>query len=165
MFENVDGRTDDGRRTTDAGVTAILIAHLRAFGSGELKKHIDPYNEKKYTIFLQCINFVCKPVYEILVLIAQEGKAQSSLHIHTVAVAFPAHIQNVGTLMKVQVKSLVTSLTIAVYARLTLYVLMDSPCCIDTSFCCIDTWDGSIVLFVCVDDLHLVKKRHQYTKS
>ena len=37
MFENVDGRTD-GRRTTDAGVTGILIAHLGAFGSGELKK-------------------------------------------------------------------------------------------------------------------------------
>ena len=36
MFENVDGRTD-GRRTTDAGVTGILIAHLGAFGSGELK--------------------------------------------------------------------------------------------------------------------------------
>ena len=31
MFENVDGRT------TDARVTGILIAHLRAFGSGELK--------------------------------------------------------------------------------------------------------------------------------
>ena len=31
MFENVDGRT------TDAGVTGILIAHLGAFGSGELK--------------------------------------------------------------------------------------------------------------------------------
>ena len=30
MFENVDGRT------TDAGVTGILIAHLGAFGSGEL---------------------------------------------------------------------------------------------------------------------------------
>ena len=28
--------TDDGR-TTDAGVTGILIAHLGAFGSGELK--------------------------------------------------------------------------------------------------------------------------------
>ena len=35
MFENVDGRTDG--RTTDAGVTGILIAHLGAFGSGELK--------------------------------------------------------------------------------------------------------------------------------
>ena len=35
MFENLDGRTDDGR-TTDAGVTGILIAHLGAFGSGEL---------------------------------------------------------------------------------------------------------------------------------
>ena len=31
-----DGRTDDGR--TDDGVTGILIAHLGAFGSGELKK-------------------------------------------------------------------------------------------------------------------------------
>ena len=42
MFENVDGRTTDGRRTdgrTDDGVTGILIAHLGAFGSGELKKH------------------------------------------------------------------------------------------------------------------------------
>ena len=40
MFENVDGRTDDGRTTdgrTDDGVTGILIAHLGAFGSGELK--------------------------------------------------------------------------------------------------------------------------------
>ena len=40
MFENVDGRTDgrtDDGRTTDAGVTGILIAHLGAFGSGELK--------------------------------------------------------------------------------------------------------------------------------
>ena len=35
MFENVDGRTDG--RTTDDGVTGILIAHLGAFGSGELK--------------------------------------------------------------------------------------------------------------------------------
>ena len=35
MFENVDGR-----RTPDAGVTGILKAHLRAFGSGELKSHI-----------------------------------------------------------------------------------------------------------------------------
>ena len=37
MFENVDGRTDAGRQTPDAGVTGILIAHLGAFGSGELK--------------------------------------------------------------------------------------------------------------------------------
>ena len=27
----------DGRQTTDAGVTGILIAHLGAFSSGELK--------------------------------------------------------------------------------------------------------------------------------
>ena len=36
MFENVDGRTDV-RRTTDAEVTGILLDHLGAFGSGELK--------------------------------------------------------------------------------------------------------------------------------
>ena len=36
MFENVDGWTTDDGRTTDAGVTGILIAHLGAFGSGEL---------------------------------------------------------------------------------------------------------------------------------
>ena len=35
MFENVDGRRTD-RRTTDAGVIGILIAHPGAFGSGEL---------------------------------------------------------------------------------------------------------------------------------
>ena len=35
MFENVDGWTDDGR-ANDAGVIGILIAHLGAFGSGEL---------------------------------------------------------------------------------------------------------------------------------
>ena len=38
MFENVDGR-----RTTDAGVTGILIAHLGAFGSGELKIEMIAY--------------------------------------------------------------------------------------------------------------------------
>ena len=31
-----DGRTTDGRRT-DVGVIGILMAHLRALGSGELK--------------------------------------------------------------------------------------------------------------------------------
>ena len=54
MFENVDGRTDDGRtddgrtdgRTTDAGVIGILIAHLRAFGSGELKMRVSPLGLK-----------------------------------------------------------------------------------------------------------------------
>ena len=42
MFENVDGRTTDRRtddgQTTDARVIGILVAHLRAFGSGELTK-------------------------------------------------------------------------------------------------------------------------------
>ena len=39
-----DGRTDDGR-TTDAGVTGILIAHLGAFGSGELIREKEEKNE------------------------------------------------------------------------------------------------------------------------
>ena len=39
MFESVDRRTMDGRRTGKGhvGVTGILIAHLGAFSSGELK--------------------------------------------------------------------------------------------------------------------------------
>ena len=44
MFENVDGRTDGRRtdgRTTDARVTGILIAHLGAFGSGELTSKVN----------------------------------------------------------------------------------------------------------------------------
>ena len=40
MFENVDGRT------TDAGVTGILIAHLRAFGSGELTRSQQQQNHR-----------------------------------------------------------------------------------------------------------------------
>ena len=49
MFENVDGRTD-GRRT-DGGVTGILIAHLRAFGSDELII----IQKKNYNIIQFCI--------------------------------------------------------------------------------------------------------------
>ena len=36
IFENVDGRTHDGRRTMEDEVTGKLIAHLGAFSSGEL---------------------------------------------------------------------------------------------------------------------------------
>ena len=43
MFENVDGRT------TDARVTGILIAHLGAFGSGELKTVM---SKKKNPLFV-----------------------------------------------------------------------------------------------------------------
>ena len=39
-----DGRTDD-RRRTDAGVTGILLAHPWAFGSGELKSHLELLRE------------------------------------------------------------------------------------------------------------------------
>ena len=45
-----DGRTDDGRtdgRTTDARVIGILIAHLGAFGSGELKRSADDKENMK----------------------------------------------------------------------------------------------------------------------
>ena len=35
MFENVDGRTEEG--WTDAGVIGKLLAHPSAFSSGELK--------------------------------------------------------------------------------------------------------------------------------
>ena len=35
-----DGQTDDGRQTMDAGCLCILNAHLRAFGSGELKARL-----------------------------------------------------------------------------------------------------------------------------
>ena len=65
MFENVDGRTD-GRRTTDAGVTGILIAHLEAFGSGELKimgkKNI--YNFSLDIFYLNlCISLIYLQLY------------------------------------------------------------------------------------------------------
>ena len=54
MFENVDGRTDDGRTDgrTDDGVTGILIAHLGAFGSGELKKFLNVVKNKSLQFFL-----------------------------------------------------------------------------------------------------------------
>ena len=57
MFENVDGRTD-GRRT-DAGVTGILIAHLGAFGSGEL---IIKLGNKAYSQFYTQ-NYVHMDIY------------------------------------------------------------------------------------------------------
>ena len=40
-----DGRQTDDGRTTDAGVTGILIAHLGASGSGELKR--DPLTDPR----------------------------------------------------------------------------------------------------------------------
>ena len=45
----------DGR-TTDAGVTGILIAHLRAFGSGELKRS----NEKFKGVLTVCLKNIHK---------------------------------------------------------------------------------------------------------
>ena len=43
MYENVDGWTDDG-------VTGILIAHLGAFSSGELK--IEKEGKMSFNIFI-----------------------------------------------------------------------------------------------------------------
>ena len=54
MFENVDGRTTDGwtdGRRTDAGVIGILIAHLGAFGSGELLNESDLIEQICYLLF------------------------------------------------------------------------------------------------------------------
>ena len=45
MFENVDGRR------TDAEVTGILIAHLGAFGSGELKINQRSHNNLSNSAF------------------------------------------------------------------------------------------------------------------
>ena len=45
-----DGRTMDGRRTDD-GVTGILIAHLGAFGSGELISDIPSWEVPHLGIF------------------------------------------------------------------------------------------------------------------
>ena len=49
-----DGRRDDGGRTTDDGVIGILIAHLGAFGSGELKTR-----EGSGFKFLSLIEYTC----------------------------------------------------------------------------------------------------------
>ena len=51
MFENVDGQQ------THAGVTGILLAHLRAFGSGELKNEKkDQVDSRELVIFLCILN-------------------------------------------------------------------------------------------------------------
>ena len=63
-----DGRTTDGRttdgRTTDDGVTGILIALLGAFGSGELKRPKNGFQDRlllnagqKYCRILQWEHF------------------------------------------------------------------------------------------------------------
>ena len=55
-----DGRTTDGR-TTDAEVTGILIAHLGAFGSGELK--ICHMQNVKCLMFFKSTRLVCNHLY------------------------------------------------------------------------------------------------------
>ena len=61
------------RQTTDAGVIGILIAHLRAISSGELKQYsltfdligdlicfLYPHLLKKVSLGLACnVNFIC----------------------------------------------------------------------------------------------------------
>ena len=60
-----DGRTDDGRRTPDAGVTGILIAHLGAFGSGELIiiTKIAIYKNFGKQLYITLVK--CDPFYEL----------------------------------------------------------------------------------------------------
>ena len=52
MFENVDGRT------TDARVIGILIAHLGAFGSCELKKQNVAFTAEQEWILAKLENVV-----------------------------------------------------------------------------------------------------------
>ena len=66
MFENVDGRTDDGRTAdgrTDDGVTGILIAHLGAFGSGELKTKEEGKMSISILISIYTVHFAFLKVY------------------------------------------------------------------------------------------------------
>ena len=69
MFENVDGRT------TDARVIGILIAHLGAFGSGELKSSVSARPE-----FLGAID---DPLFEILGVIGKFRGSELFLFIIT----------------------------------------------------------------------------------
>ena len=77
MFENVDGRTDDGRttdgrrtdgRTTDARVTGILIAHLGAFGSGELKRGYDKTS---------LLSYLCSPIASLDMILSFKLKTKA----------------------------------------------------------------------------------------
>ena len=74
MFQNVDGRTPD------AGVTGILIAHLRAFGSGELKMHIEwQRNNKK--MFTSSINMrKMKQLYSLNICHVMSWNVQTKDH-------------------------------------------------------------------------------------
>ena len=58
MFENVDGRTD-------ARVTGILIAHLGAFGSGELKTRSEVKVTRKLYVTLRTdsVITICLPKF------------------------------------------------------------------------------------------------------
>ena len=57
-----DGRTTDGR--TDDGVTGILIAHLGAFGSGELKSRIDAKEKEIVCRKTEFSHIMSKPVLQ-----------------------------------------------------------------------------------------------------
>ena len=60
-----DRRTDDGR--TDAGVTGILIAHLGAFGSGELKKETQ-FVKMLRLLHLMTFDPILNSKYDLLVI-------------------------------------------------------------------------------------------------
>ena len=79
MFEN------DDRQTTDAGVTGILIAHLGAFGLGELKReHMGRvlYSRprgRRFEIHLRYSAVVLQQDTFILLSIVQRRKTYSCL--------------------------------------------------------------------------------------
>ena len=58
MFENVDGR-----RTPDAGVTGILLAHQWAFGSGELIDKLHFLHDEM--IFMHCSLQIKQNIYSM----------------------------------------------------------------------------------------------------
>ena len=72
----------DGRRT-DAGVTGILIAHLRAFGSGELMREVKinkNFQRKIANIFL--------PIFLAYVLGAQKNCLDEMILLSTHNICF-----------------------------------------------------------------------------
>ena len=75
----------DGR--TDAGVTGILIAHLWAFGSGELKKKwsIGPV---KQNLLVQKLQLFSYPGIKLYILDAQKNRLIETVLLSTHNICF-----------------------------------------------------------------------------
>ena len=77
-----DGRTEG--RTTDAGVTGILIAHLGAFGSGELINYL---HSSKNTLFRKVdLILIVKP--DIIIIVMNTDKKISLFKIYKTSTHF-----------------------------------------------------------------------------